>query len=148
MDGNPGKQISSRNVSYLKSVDNLRPLRPLRHAHVPDLDGLLLVARQVHFSRAQHTQELVSTLLTEIDRNNSKLPRFRDCHRVLVYPLSIIIVLSSILPDGEVRLRSPVNDVILDCVDGSGSAVERLLHSGIQLERDCVVTVNVLRVAV
>ena len=58
--------ISQMNA-HPERMDNLRPLGPVRHTHVRDLNRLLLVGRQVHFPRAQNAQEVVATLLTAID---------------------------------------------------------------------------------
>ena len=59
----------SQSFAYPKRMDNLRPFGPVRHTHVCHLYRLLLVGRQVHFPRAQNTQEIVSTLLTAINEN-------------------------------------------------------------------------------
>ena len=48
-------------------MDHLGPLGPLWHAHVGDLDRLLLVGRQVHLPRAQYAQEVIPTLLTAME---------------------------------------------------------------------------------
>ena len=114
-------------------MDHLGPLGPLRHAHVGDLDRLLLVGRQVHLPRAQDAQEVVPTLLTAMDEITN------------IIKLSI---LSLFLPDGEVSLHALVDDGVAEGVCGTGGAVELDLRGGVQLEGDGVVAVDVLGVAV